>query len=65
MRDDLQYKQYEEQLNLVKDEQEMFVWKGRIQGIDPIFFPSNSTFAEKMVMDAHLRTLHRKVENTG
>ena len=65
MRDDHQYKQYEEQLNLVKDEQEMFVWKGRIQGFYPIFFPTNSTFAEKMVMDAHLRTLHREVENIG
>ena len=46
MLQDPQYKQYEEQLNLVKDQQGIFVYKGRIQGFNSIFFPRNSIFTE-------------------
>ena len=53
-----QHKQYEEHLNLVKDEQGIVVCKGRTQGFNPIFLYRNATFTEEMVMDAHLRTLH-------
>ena len=61
---DPQYKQYKEQLNLVKNEQGIVVYKGRIQRFSPIYLPRNSTFTEKMVMDAHLRTLHGGVGST-
>ena len=61
--DDPQYKQYEEQLNLVKEEHGIVVCKERMQGFFPTFLPGNSTLTEKKVMDDHLRTLHGGVES--
>ena len=51
-------------LNLVKDKQGIVICNGRIQGFNAIFLPRNSTFTKKMVMDAHLRTLHGGVGST-
>ena len=62
--DDPQHKQQKEHLNLVKNEQGIVICKGRIQGFNPIYLPRNSNFKEKIVMDAHLKTLHGGVGST-
>jgi hypothetical protein len=47
-----------EQLNLQENLQGLIVCHGRIQGHDPIYLPNNHLFTEKLVQEAHLRTLH-------
>ena len=47
-----------EHLNLQENHQELLVCHGRIQGEDPIYLPTNHVFTEKLVQEAHLRTLH-------
>ena len=36
----------------------MLVCRGRLQGNHPTYIPQNNEFAEKLVMNAHLKTLH-------
>ena len=36
----------------------MFESRGRIQKVKPIYLPYEAVFAEKLVMHAHLETLH-------
>ena len=47
-----------EQLNLQENAQGLTVCHGRIQGHDPVYLPSTHPFTEKLVQEAHLRTLH-------
>ena len=52
------FKKHVTQLNLVKNDCDIYICKGRIQGDYPIYIPADSILAEKIVNDAHLRTLH-------
>ena len=45
-------------LNLVKNADGIYECHGRFQGSYPIYLPPNRVFTEKLVMDAHLLTLH-------
>ena len=47
-----------EQLNLQENAQGLTVCHGRIQGHDPVYLSSTHPFTEKLVQEAHLRTLH-------
>ena len=53
-----------QQLNLCKDSSDIFVCHGRIQGEYPQYLPSRSLLSEKMVMNAHINTLHGGVSLT-
>ena len=55
---DLKFKQHASQFNLKQDDRGIHVCIGRIQGIYPVYLPTDSKFSEKIVMDAHLLTLH-------
>lgn len=44
-------------MKLLKYEDIIFVYKGRIQGFATIHLPTHSVFTEKLVMDALLKTL--------
>ena len=46
------------QLNLQKNAAGIFECRGRIQGVYPTYLPDDAVFAEKLVMHAHLQTLH-------
>eukprot|EP00795_Rhopilema_esculentum_P000506 gene506-10185_t len=52
----LEFKETQKQLGLEKDEREIYVCKGRIQGEYPIFLPTDVLFSEKLVSYAHLST---------
>ena len=45
-------------LNLQGDENGIYKCRGRIQGVYPKYLPAKSSLSAKMVMDAHVRTLH-------
>ena len=47
--------------NLCKDPSDIYAYHGRIQGAYPKYLPSRSLLSEKMVMNAHINTLHRGV----
>ena len=49
------------QLNLVKNQNEIYQFQGRIQGHYPIYIPRNSKLAEKIVQHFHKKTFHRGV----
>ena len=53
-----------ERLNLQKNEQGVFICKGRIDGDYPAYLPPTSLLSEKIIMDAHLHTLHGEVGYT-
>ena len=44
--------------NLLKNQQEIYLCKGRNQGVYPIYIPPGTLFEEKLVEMAHLKTLH-------
>ena len=46
------------QLNLQPNGEEILECRGRIQGRYPIYLPDDSIFTEKLLRNAHLRTLH-------
>ena len=48
----------QERLNLQKNDQGIFVCRGRIQGHYPVYLPPRVVLSEKMVQDAHILTLH-------
>ena len=54
---DERFPEHRERLNLQID-QDIYICKGRVQVMYPIFIPPDTLFAEKLVMLAHLRTLH-------
>ena len=45
-------------LNLQKNNEELYECRGRIQGSYPIYLPSSAVLTEKLVLDAHILTLH-------
>ncbi len=45
-------------LNLTEDSNGIYECGGRIQGMYPKYLPAKSLFSEKLVMDAHITTLH-------
>ena len=51
-------------LQLEKDQSGIVVCKGRIQGNHPVYTPPNNESAEKLVMNAHLKTFHGGVAST-
>ena len=54
----VQFKEHSQRLNLQKNEEGIYVCKGRIQGFYPIYLPSNHLLSLKIVERAHLYTLH-------
>ncbi len=46
------------QLNLQPNEKGLLECRGRVQGHYPTFLPHDHLFTSKLVMDAHLKTLH-------
>ncbi len=46
------------QLNLQRNEGGVYEWRGRLQGLYPTHLPDQDPFTEKLVMEAHVRTLH-------
>ena len=51
----------QERLNLQKNDQGIYVCRGRIQGHYPVYLPPRVVLSEKMVQDAHILTLHGRV----
>ena len=51
-------------LNLQVNSNGLYECRGRIQGHYPVFIPRDSLLAEKIVQDAHLRTIHGGVNMT-
>ena len=56
-----QFKEHSQCLNLQKNEEGIYVCKGRIQGDYPIYLPSNHLLSLKIVERAHFCTLHGRV----
>ena len=52
------FKDHQLVLNLQKDNNGLYRCRGRIQGEFPIYIPNDSLLAEKIVQDAHIRTIH-------
>ena len=48
----------QQRLNLQRNDEGIYVCKGRIQGHYPVYLPPRETLSEKMVQDAHIVTLH-------
>ena len=48
----------QQRLNLQKNDEEIFVCRGRIQGHYPVYLPPRVSLSEKIVQDAHLLTIH-------
>ena len=54
----------QERLNLRKNDAGVYECHGRITGEFPIYLPTKSLLAEKLITDAHLQTLHGGVSLT-
>lgn len=61
---DERFEDHRVQLNLQENADGLLECRGRIQGDYPIYLPESHPFAEKMVADAHIRTLHGGVSLT-
>ena len=51
-------------LNLQKNTNDMYKYRGRIQEDQPIYIPKDSLLAEKIVQEAHIRTANGGVSLT-
>ena len=51
-------------LNLQRNTNDMYECRGRIQGDYPIYIPKYSLLAEKIVQEAHIRTINGEVSLT-
>ena len=58
------FQEDKERLNLKKNNAGIYVCHGRVVGDYPIYLPRSALFTEKLVMDAHLNTLHGGVGDT-
>ena len=58
------FKIQKQTLNLQRNSSRFYECRGRIHGHYPLFIPRNSMLAEKIVEDAHNRTLHGGVSLT-
>ena len=54
----------QQRLNLQKNDEGIYVCRGRIQGHYPVYLPPRVSLSEKIVQDAHLLTLHGGVGST-
>ena len=45
-------------LNLEKNDEGIFICKGRLQGFYLIYFPHNSVLSKKVIFAEHKRSLH-------
>ena len=54
----VQFKEHSQRLNLQKNDEGIYVCKGRIQGFYPIYLPPNHLLSIKIAERAHLSTLH-------
>ena len=45
-------------LNLRNNQQDILECRGRVQGMYPIYLPTNSTYTRKLVRRIHVNTLH-------
>ena len=52
------FEQQMHQLNLKKNDKGIYVCAGRLQGDYPVFLPTDAAYTERLVMNAHLNTLH-------
>ena len=52
------FQKHKAQLNLIKGEDNIYRCHGRIQGEKPIYLPTYSKLTERLVMAAHMATLH-------
>ena len=55
---DPKFKQHVKQFNLKQDNREIYIYVGRIQGVYPVYIPTDSKFTKKIVRDAHPAPLH-------
>ena len=58
------FEESRKQLNLQLNCEGIYEFRGRIQGVYPIFLPSSSTLSEETIMSAHRKTLHGGVAST-
>ena len=49
---------HQNQFNLQRDSDGVYICVGRVQGFHPIYLPTQSKFTEALVRNAHLATLH-------
>ena len=61
---DMKIEDEKAKLQLDKSQSGILLCRGQIQGNHPIYIPPNNEFAEKLVMNAHLKTLHGGVVST-
>ena len=54
----------QQRLNLQKNDEGIYVCRGRIQGHYPVYLPPRVSLSEKIVQDVHLLTLHGGVGST-
>ena len=54
----------QQRLNLQKNDEGIYLCRGRIQGHYPVYLPPRVSLSEKIVQDAHLLTLHGGVGST-
>ena len=52
------FQEHKLMLNLQRITNDMYECRGRIQGDFPIYIPNDSLLAEKIVQEAHIRTIH-------
>ena len=52
------FKISKEKLDLQENVEEIYVYRGRIEGSQPVFIPSDSLLAEKLIFQAHKNILH-------
>ena len=58
------FQEDQQRLNLQKNANGLYECRGRIQGDYPIYLPDDALFRKKLVMHAHLQTLHWGVSLT-
>ena len=52
------YENDRSQLNLQLNDQQLLEFRGRIQGVFPVYLPDTAVYTEKFVEEAHESTLH-------
>ena len=55
---DPKFQKHRNQFKLQREERVVYVCRGRVQGMYPIYLPTDAKFTELLVRNAHLATLH-------
>ena len=58
------FQEDQQRLNLQKNADGLYECRGRIQGDYPIYLPDDALFSKRLVLHAHLQTLHEGVSLT-